>query len=132
LVICNKTGDASGTFEILFYLTTFTFHIRYILHLRKTLFFFIVGDTSSTFLLWILVRVLQMPKIALAIYVSLHVMCVLFLSSINRNINTPTIFHKNENAQYEIPYVYVSDQSGYKKDSTKPYGSFSHFIGKRA
>jgi len=71
-----------------------------------------------------------MPKIALAIYVSLHVMCVLFLSSINRKTNTPTIFHKNENAQFEIPYLYVSDHSGYKKNSTKPYGSFSQFICK--
>ena len=46
----NKIGDASGTFEIFFFChTTFTFHIRYILHLRETLFFFIIGDTSSTF-----------------------------------------------------------------------------------
>jgi len=74
----------------------------------------------------------QMPEIALAIYVSLHVMCVLLLSSINRKINISTIFHKIENAQYEIPYVYLSDHSDYKKDSTKPYGSFSQFICKRA
>jgi hypothetical protein len=123
----------SGTFEIvycslsqhlLFSLATLNFHIRYILHLRATLFYFILADTPSTYLVWIFVGVLQMAKIPLANYVSLHVMCVLFLSSINRKINTSTFYHRKENPQFGIPYVYVSDCSDQKKNSTKPYGCF--------
>jgi hypothetical protein len=67
---------------------------------ERLYFSFILGDICSAFLLWILVFVLQMPEITLAIYVSLHVMCLLFLSSINRKVNC---FIKNENPQYGIP-----------------------------
>ena len=54
--------------------------------------FFIVGDNPYTFLLRIFVCVLQMAEITLAVYVSLHIMCELFLSSSNGRISTSTFF----------------------------------------
>ena len=54
--------------------------------------FFIVGDNPYTFLLRIFVCVLQMTEITLAIYVIIHIMCELFLSSINRKVSTSTFF----------------------------------------
>jgi hypothetical protein len=114
-----------------FFFTTFTFHIRHIFPLTVTLFFFVVEDISSTFLVWIFVSILQTSEIVLVIYVSFYLICVLVLSSISRKVNM-SLFHKYENPKYGIPYVYVSDCSDYRKDSTKPYGCFLQFLYKRA
>jgi hypothetical protein len=60
---------------VYFGLTPFTVNNGYILHLRAILFFLA---------LWFFVRVLQMGEIALKMYENLHVMCLIFLSSIIR------------------------------------------------
>jgi hypothetical protein len=64
-----KIGDAGGTFEIPFFLSH-KIYFPYSTHFPSSsdFIFFIVKNSSSTFLLFIIVRVLQMLEIALAIY----------------------------------------------------------------
>ena len=66
---------------IYFGLAPFTVNIRYILHWRATLFFFYRRRYSTIFNLCFFVRVLQMGEMTLKMYGSLHVMCLMFLSS---------------------------------------------------